>query len=105
MRISQAAKNSPAALLRKTGDPSSPEEVAEWIKNGKASKCAIASVPTGAEVYLDGLKVGVAPIVFGLLKRDAPRVIEIRMANYRTIEKRVIPDGQPIILGVDLEKQ
>jgi len=102
---SDAAKSSPAALAHEPGDPSTPEEVAEWIKNGKASKCAIASVPTGAEIYLDGLKVGVAPIVFVLLKRVEPRTIGIRMAGYRIIEKRVTPDGQPIILGVDLEKQ
>jgi hypothetical protein len=49
--------------------------------------------------------VGVAPIVFVLLKRVEPRTIGIRMAGYRIIEKRVTPDGQPIILGVDLEKQ
>jgi hypothetical protein len=102
---SQAAINSPAAQRRQPGDPSTPEELEDWIKNGKASRCAIASVPPGAEIYLDGFTVGVAPIVFVLLKRDAPRIIEIRMAGYRLIEKRVIPDGQPIILGVDLEKQ
>lgn len=92
--------------MRKPGDPSTPEELAEWIKMGKASRCVIASVPAGADIYLDGLKVGVAPIVFVLLKRgDAPRVIEIRMAGYRPIEKQVVPDGEPIILGLDLEKQ
>ncbi len=102
---SQAAKDSPAAQLHQPGDPSTPEELADWIKNGKASRCAIASVPPGAEIYLDGLRLGVAPIVFGLLKRDVPRIIVIRMAGYRVIEKRVIPDGQAIILGVNLEKQ
>jgi hypothetical protein len=103
---SEAAKSSPAALAPKPGDASSPEVLAERIKKGTASRCAIASVPPGAEIYIDGLKMGIAPIVFVLLKRDdAPRIIEIRMTGYRVVEKRLVPDGKPIILGVDLEKQ
>jgi hypothetical protein len=103
----EASRSSPAmAAAHPSGTGPSPEELAEMIKNGNASKCVIVTEPPGAEIYIDGFKAGVTPLVFALLKKgDAPRTIEVRMNGYRTIEKHLVPDGQLILLSSNLEKQ
>ena len=103
----EAAKSSPAArAVHESDGASSPEEVAEQIKAGKASRCVIITEPPGAEIYIDGLKMGKSPNVFALVRHgDTPRRVEIRMSGYRVIEKRVVPDGNTVILEVSLEKQ
>jgi hypothetical protein len=66
----------------------------------------IVTEPAGAEVYIDGLKAAVTPLVFVLLKQgDTPRTIEIRLNGYRTIEKHLVPDGRLITIQSTLEKQ
>ncbi|MGA2371666.1 MAG: PEGA domain-containing protein [Candidatus Korobacteraceae bacterium] len=98
----EASLSSPAASA---AGARSPAELAELIKTGKASRCVIATEPPGAEIYVDGLKAGVAPLVFVLLKKgDTPRTVEIRMDGYRTVEKHLVPDGQLISIPVTLEK-
>ena len=101
------SRASPAAAAAKAIEaPSGPEALADLIKNGGASKCVIATEPPGAEIYLDGLKLGVTPVVFVMLKRgDTPRTLEIRLNGYRTIEKHLVPDGQLISIISSLEKQ
>lgn len=102
----EASRGSPAAAAARPLGPPSPEELAELIRSGKASKCVIVTEPTAAEIYIDGLKAGVTPLVFVLLKKgDAPRTVEIRMNGYRTIEKHLVPDGQLISISSNLEKQ
>ena len=103
----QASLSSPAAAAANpTGEAPNPSELTELIKNGQASRCVIVSEPEGAEIYIDGLKAGVTPLVFVLLKKgEHPRTIEIRMNGYRSVEKHLIPDGQLISIPVDLEKQ
>jgi len=36
---------------------------------------------------------------------DTPRTVTIKMGGYKTIEKKVIPDGKVIPIGVMLEKE
>jgi hypothetical protein len=99
----EASKSSPAAVA---AHQSTPEELAESLKNGMASRCVIVTEPAGAEVYIDGLKAAVTPLVFVLLKQgDTPRTIEIRLNGYRTIEKYLVPDGRLITIQSTLEKQ
>ncbi len=96
--------SSPAA--RKNGAAISVEEQAAWVTNGKGSKCVISTEPAGAEVYVNGLQGGITPLIFGLMKRDGtPWTSEIRLNGYKTIEKHLVPDGQPITIDVKLEKQ
>ncbi|MGA3098128.1 MAG: PEGA domain-containing protein [Bryobacteraceae bacterium] len=105
---SEAAKGSPAAAvgLANVGHPLSPEEMADLVQKGQASKCAVVTVPPGAEVEIDGNKAGVSPLVFVLLKQgDSPRTITIKMTGYKTFEKKVVPDGKTIPIGLTLEKQ
>jgi hypothetical protein len=105
---SEASKGSPAAAasLANVGRVYNPQELAELIKNGEASKCAVVTVPPGAEVDIDGNKMGVSPVAFVLLKQgDAPRTVTIRMSGYKTIERKLIPDGKTIPIGLTLEKQ
>ena len=99
----EASLSSPAAAA--AGATKSPAELADLIKTGKASRCVIVTEPPGAEIYIDGLKAGVAPLVFVLLKKgEFPRTVEIRMDGYRTVEKHLLPDGQLISIPVTLER-
>ena len=105
---SEAAKGSPAAAaaLAETGHISTPEELADLVQKGLASKCAVVTTPPGAEIDIDGNKMGVSPIVFVLLKRgDTPRTVSIKMDGYKTVEKKFVPDGKPIPIGLTMEKQ
>jgi hypothetical protein len=104
---SEAAKSSPAsaAAIATDGHESTPAELAELVKQGKASKCAVVTSPVGAEVYIDGNKAGITPLAFVLIKRDNPRVITVKMDGYKTVEKQLDPDGKVIPLGLTLEKQ
>jgi hypothetical protein len=105
---SEAAKGSPAAAagLANVGHILSPEELADLVQKGQASKCAVVTVPPGAEVEVDGNKAGVSPLAFVLLKQgDTPRTITIKMSGYKTVEKKVVPDGKTIPIGLALEKR
>jgi len=104
---SEAAKSSPAAAaaMANTGHPQTPQELAQLVQSGQASKCAVVTMPSGAEVYVDGNKLGVSPVVFVLLKMgDAPRDVTIKLDGYKTVEKTFIPDGKTIPIGLTLEK-
>ncbi len=99
----EASLSSPAAAA--AGVARSPAELAELIKMGKASRCLIVTEPPGADIYIDGLKAGLAPLVFVLLKNgESARTVEIRMDGYRTVTKHLVPDGQLISIPVTLEK-
>jgi hypothetical protein len=105
---SEAAKSSPAAAasLANAGRIYTPQELAELVKNGQASRCAVVTVPPGAEVEIDGNKGGVSPVAFVLLKQgETPRNITIRMKGYKTVEKQFVPDGKTIPIGITLEKE
>lgn len=105
---SEAAKSSPtaAAAAATVGHVYTPEELADLVKNGKASRCAVITTPPGAEIFVDGNKAGVSPLVFVLLRNgDAPRTLTIKLDGYRTVEKTMIPDGKIIPLGLTLEKE
>ena len=103
----EAAASSPAAAasLAAEGHVLTKEEIAQAIKDGRASRCAIITDPPGAEVFIDGNKLGITPIVTNLMKRDAPRTVTVKLAGYKTFEKQFEPDGKPIPLGLTLEKE
>ena len=104
---SEAAKTSPAAAaaMATTGHAWTPQELAALVAKGQASRCAVITNPPGAEVYIDGNKGGVAPLVFILVKQgDTPRTVTIKMAGYKTVEKQFVPDGKIIPISVTLEK-
>jgi hypothetical protein len=62
-------------------------------------------MPSGAQVHVDGNKLGVSPVVFVLLKMgDAPRTVTIKLDGYKAVEKTFIPDGKTIPIGLTLEK-
>jgi hypothetical protein len=105
---SKAGTVSPAAAasLAETGRVLSPEALADSIAKGQASKCAVITDPPGAEVDIDGNEGGVSPLVFVLLKRgENPRTITIKLKGYKTVEKKVIPEGRPIPIGLKLEAE
>jgi CRISPR/Cas system-associated exonuclease Cas4 (RecB family) len=105
---SEAGKSSPAAAANfaETGHMQTPQEMAAEVQAGQASKCAVITDPTGAEIDIDGNKAGLSPMVFVLLRKGVtPRVITIKMNGYKTIVKSVVPDGKIIPLGLTLEKE
>jgi hypothetical protein len=104
---SEISKTSPAAAaqLAQDGHISTPQEMVQLVQKGQASKTAVITTPAGAEVYLDGNKLGVTPVAFVLLKRDNPRVLTIKLAGYKTVEKTLAPDGKNIPIGITLERE
>jgi hypothetical protein len=92
-----------AASLAHDGHALTAEEMANEIKSGRASKCAVITSPPGAEVFVDGNKAGITPLVFVLSKRDAKRTITVSLVGYKTFEKQVDPDGTDIPVGLTLE--
>ena len=98
-KVSQAA----AAQLVRDGQVSTQQEMARLIEAGQASKTAIITRPEGAEVYIDGNKAGVTPLVFVLIKRDNPRILTIKLAGHKTVELTLKPDGKYIPLAISLK--
>ena len=104
---SEAAKSSPAAAaaMANTGHLQTPQELAQLVQSGQASKCAVVTIPSGAEVYVDGNKLGISPLAFVLLRTsETPRAITIKLDGYKTVQKTFIPDGKTIPIGLTLEK-
>jgi CRISPR/Cas system-associated exonuclease Cas4 (RecB family) len=79
--------------------------LAQLVQSGQASKTAVITVPQGAEVDVDGNKLGVTPVVFVLIKRETPRTITVKLTGYKTVEKTFTPDGKTIPVAITLEKQ
>ena len=105
---SEAAKSSPAAAaeLANVGHTLSPQELARLVQEGRASRCAVVTSPAGAEVFIDGSKLGVSPVAFVLLKEgDTPRTVTIKMEGYTSVEKKFVPDGKTIPIALILEKE
>jgi hypothetical protein len=103
---SEAGMASPAAAasLADEGHVLSPQEMAERVQNGEASKCAVITVPAGAKIWIDGVEAGISPMVFVLLRHgDTPRSVKITKSGYKTVEKQVVPDGKTIPIGLTLE--
>jgi hypothetical protein len=103
---SEAGKNAPAAAasLAEEGHVLSPEEMAERVKKGEASKCAVITIPAGAKIWIDGNEAGISPMAFVLLRRgDVPRSIKVTLNGYKTVEKQVTPDGKVIPIALTLE--
>lgn len=96
---SQAAKQSPAAITDSA-------QMRQLMQTGEASLCVILSDPSGADVYIDGKHAAVTPVTFTLRKQgDTPRVITVKKQGYRTIEKKITPDGRPAALDLTLENE
>jgi hypothetical protein len=104
---SEAAKSSPAAAasLAIAGKQFTPEELAELVKQGKASQCAVITFPAGAEVDIDGNKMGVTPVAFILIQWDISRVVTVKMDAYTTVEKQIVPDGKVVPISLQLESK
>lgn len=105
---SEATKSSPAAAasLARVGRLYTPQELADLVQKGQASKLAVVTDPPEAEIDVDGNKGGISPLVIMLLKyEDTPRVITIKMNGYKAVEKSVVPAGKVIPIGLTLEKE
>jgi hypothetical protein len=70
----------------------------------QAGRSSFITNPPGAEVFIDGNKVGVTPLALNLKKQGKPRVVTIKLAGYKTVENEYDPDGA-IIVDLTLEKE
>lgn len=83
-----------------------PQEQQEALKAGDASNCFVTTFPVGAEVFVDGVKVGTAPTkTFVLMKKAKPRKVTVKLAGYKAAEQSVTPDGKLAALGFTLVKE
>lgn len=74
------------------------------VDQKKASPCFAVTYPPGAEVYVDGLKAGATPLGFTLVRHDIERVVTVQIAGYKTVEKKLMPDGRTFSIELTLEK-
>jgi len=75
---SEASKTSPAAAaqLAQDGHIDTPQKMARLIETGQASKTEIKlPAPKARKSILTGIRGGVTPLEFVLIKRDNPRVL------------------------------
>jgi len=93
-----------AAAMASAGHVITQEEKIQAVKDGKASRCAVLTDPPGAEVYVDGNKGGVSPMVFFLFRKDTPRTVTLKLAGYKTVDLPFIPNGKDIPISVRMEK-
>ena len=101
---SKEAMSSPAAHAA-GAQTLTPQEMLTMTQEGQASRCGVYTVPPGAEIDIDGKKAGISPMGFLLLRKGTtPRVVTIKMSGYKTVEKKVVPDGKTISIGLVLEK-
>jgi PEGA domain len=84
-------------------EPTDPQEIDRLVEAGMASRGVVLTVPPGAEVHIDGKRVGATPYSFVLLRNgETPHTITVVKDGYAEIEKSVIPDGSPIHLELIL---
>jgi PEGA domain len=83
---------------------SDPEEIDRLVQAGEASRGIVLTVPPGAQVSIDGKRVGVSPYAFVLTRSgETPHTITVVKNGYAKAEKNVIPDGTTIHLELMLE--
>jgi hypothetical protein len=89
-----------------TSQKETPEELAKLVLDGQASRCAVLTVPPHAVVYIDGIKEGMSPDAFILVKHgDTPRIITTTMNGYKTVDTPIVPDGTIVHVELIMEKQ
>lgn len=102
---SEAGETSEArAAAVAAGHNDTPEQMAQLIRDGKASRCLVVTNPSGADLYIDGKQAGKTPMAFTLYRHDdADRVITVKLNGFKAIEKNVSPDGKDVKLDLTLE--
>jgi hypothetical protein len=89
-----------------TSQKETPEELAKLVLDGQASRCAVLTVPPHAAVYIDGVREGMSPNAFILVKHgDTPRIITTTMNGYKTVDTPIVPDGTIVHVELIMEKQ
>lgn len=94
----------PSDAGAQTGHGDNSSRLRAMVDQKQASVCFAVTYPPGAGVYVDGLKAGVTPLGFALTKHDVERVITVQMPGYRTVQKKIMPDGNTVPIGLTLEK-
>jgi hypothetical protein len=89
-----------------TSREETPEELANLVLDGQASRCAVLTVPPHAAVYIDGIREGVSPNAFILVRHgDTPRIITTTMNGYKTVDTPIVPDGTIVHVELIMERQ
>jgi hypothetical protein len=78
---------------------------APLVAEKKASICTVSTSPAGAEVILDGKKLGQTPMVFVMVKKVQARQLTLTLPGYHSVQYSLFPDGNPVPLTVHLSKE
>ncbi|MBZ5533613.1 MAG: PEGA domain-containing protein [Acidobacteriia bacterium] len=73
---------------------------------GAGVRTDVTSSPSGAEIFVDGSKIGETPFAFTLLRKPdgAERTITLKLKGFRDYEQRVSPSNSPIKIFAALER-
>jgi hypothetical protein len=63
-------------------------------KPAKGLQAFVATVPFGAQVYLDGERVGTSPVQLTLPATGAAHMVTIKKDGYATVQQNVAPDSE-----------
>jgi hypothetical protein len=85
--------------------PNDPNTPAPPLPANVGSFTTVVTDPAGAGIAVDGKSTGGKTKFLLLNKTGAERTIVITMKGYKTVEKKLIPDGKPITLNIKLEKE
>jgi hypothetical protein len=77
---------SPAVRLSESASPTA--------AGANARKCFLTTVPLGAQIYVDGERVGTTPMQVSLPAGAAPHVFTIRKDGYYTVQQKVGADSE-----------
>ena len=76
------------------------------LSTENASNCLIVTTPDGAEIDVDGVKIGQSPLFFSLLSRgSSARVVTVIKPGYVAITKSYRPDGKDLRINLDLNRE
>lgn len=90
--------------LPNDGEGLTQQEQFARIKQGQASIVFVVTVPEGAEIWVDGVKAGASPMSFVLTRHgDSPRSTKILLNGYKTVERKIVPDGKTKPITLTLE--
>jgi hypothetical protein len=98
-RPAVAADRAPTVAVEEPPPVASPADAAP-----STVSLQIDVTPAGAEVYLDGERLGQAPGVFAVSPSDAPRRLSVRKAGHATFTRELAVDG-PLVVPVRLERR
>lgn len=79
----------------------------EQLENMTGSLITVTTNPPAAEIWVDGVRGKQTPANFLLLRKRDPveRTVTINLKGYKSVERKLVPDGSPMALNIELQKE